>query len=326
MYTKSPWTSAELLKRSAGRTASSVQRSKRPQDVGVGGGELGGVVLPLRFVFRLVGKRPLVAVGQAAHIQAEHFAAAAQDVHAVAVDRGRGADPEVLSSGEQIVIPAAVLFPLFGPLGRGEVAVRGDQLPDELARRLVQTDHAAATRSGRAHEDAAVRDGRVPVRAGDQFVLPLDVRVSRLVEARRRLAVPRSQVRQPLLAADHVPFRAAAPLRPIVAPHGGAKRQPQDTKANHHASRQRSHATAPFHSFPGFCSGNDIRRDAPGLSRELPLAATHQVADPLCSPRSSLGTENGLEVSAFVAESVNIPPGQTRKLYTDSRGICQRSH
>ena len=147
---------------------------EEPENVRVVGGDRGGLFADRHRMTSLVEVRAIVAVGHAEQVQAHHLAAIADQIDVVALDRGRRADAGV----RPIPVNAVGQF-------------RDDELPEEVAGLLVQTQEDAAVALVfwiarlavvRADEDtAASNDGR-GMGFGSQWRRPFDVPPSGGVE------------------------------------------------------------------------------------------------------------------------------------------------
>jgi len=183
----------------AGRRA----QVQEPEDVGVGLAELDGRLIVRGRVSALVAERAVVPVGQPGQVQAHDLVPVADHVHAVALDRGRRADPGTRPVQVDVALQ----------LGHHE-------LPAEAPVAFVEAQqHAAVALVARvagvfvvrADEDLASghHRGRVGLRAqGDG---PLDILARGRVQC----------VGEPGLLGDHVPRVTLPPLRPVGRQGGG---------------------------------------------------------------------------------------------------------
>jgi len=189
-------------------------RVESPEDIAVAVRKLDGLFAVAGHVLAFVGVRAVVAVGLAVDVEAKHVAGARDNIHAVAVHRGRRADAQVL-------VPEVHLFGDIGPL-------RADQLPYELAGGFVEALDQPTAGAGEprvfghgqvvgAHEHLAAGHGRVAVGGGAEPDGPLDVLGRGRVDpaAAGHLLARLERVGQPRLLGNHVPRVASTPLRPI---------------------------------------------------------------------------------------------------------------
>ena len=152
----------------------------------------------------------------AAHVQAQHLAAIADQVGAIAFDRRRRSQSDIVPVG-----------PLdFLQLGH-------DQLPEKLAGLLVEAHQHAAVALDvrvagglvvRAHQHPAAGHDRRTVGLVSQPGHPFHVAARRQIDL-AGLLVSRTGVEafgQPLLVGDHVPRVALAPLRLVGGRRDGA--------------------------------------------------------------------------------------------------------
>ena len=107
-----------------------VEHVELPDDVAVALLGFHRFLIRLDRVVGLVGERPLVAVGHAVGVHAQHVAAVGHDVHAVAVDGWRGTDAQV----HLVEVFASLAFIEFGH----------DQLPEPFAGGFVETQQQSA--------------------------------------------------------------------------------------------------------------------------------------------------------------------------------------
>lgn len=189
-------------------------------------------LVPHRGELRLVHERPLVAVGEPLDVEADQLAAVGNDVTAVAVDRGRRAEADE--------------FPVADLAGAD---LRDDELPEEIARLLVEDhEHAAITGLGGVARGFVV-GADVDAAAGDDGgAVGLRAELRDPADMLRRLRIDRLGLRDELAADDvvrdalgvgpHVAVGPAAPHRPVARLERGRRqtgRQKGERKTGAHA-------------------------------------------------------------------------------------------